>query len=64
MLLLQAAPQEEAHRQNIGKGPFTGVSPNVKNRIAFGEFITAQVKVRNNLGYILQAIEIEINLLM
>ena len=45
MLLLQAGPQEEAHRASIGKGPFTGVSPNVKNRAAFGEFITAQVKV-------------------
>lgn len=45
MLLLQAGPQAEAHKANIGKGPFTGVSPNVKNRVAFGEFITAQVKV-------------------
>jgi transformation/transcription domain-associated protein len=46
MLLLQAGPQEEAHRLAKGKGEvFTGVSSNIKNRAAFGEFITAQVKV-------------------
>ncbi|KAI5799270.1 hypothetical protein DFH27DRAFT_653555 [Peziza echinospora] len=54
MLLLQAAPQEEAHKANIGKGPFTGVSPNVKNRVAFGEFITAQVKTMSFLAYVLR----------
>ncbi|KAF8460620.1 hypothetical protein BDZ91DRAFT_851440 [Kalaharituber pfeilii] len=54
MLLLQAGPQEEAHKANIGKGPFTGVSPNVKNRVAFGEFITAQVKTMSFLAYVLR----------
>jgi len=46
MLQLQAAPQREAHEQAKSKGQnFTGVSPNIKNRVAFGEFVTAQVKV-------------------
>ena len=46
MLQLQAAPQREAHEQAKRRGEnFTGVSPNIKNRVAFGEFVTAQVKV-------------------
>ena len=46
MLLLEAGPQEEAHKIAKGEGKvFTGVSSNIKNRAAFGEFITAQVKV-------------------
>lgn len=46
MLQLQAGPQEEAHKHAKAKGEvFTGVSPAIKNRVAFGEFITAQVKV-------------------
>jgi transformation/transcription domain-associated protein len=46
MLQLQAQPQREAHEQAALRGEnFTGVSPNIKNRNAFGEFITAQVKV-------------------
>jgi transformation/transcription domain-associated protein len=47
MLQLQAGPQREAHEQAKAEGKnFTGVSPKIKNRVAFGEFITAQVKVR------------------
>lgn len=47
MLRLQAGPQEEAHKHARDKNEvFTGVSSNIKNRVAFGEFITAQVKVR------------------
>lgn len=47
MLLQQAAPQERAHKRakENGTGPFTGVSSGIKNRAAFGDFITAQVKV-------------------
>lgn len=46
MLQLQAAPQREAHEAAKLRGEnFTGVSPAIKNRVAFGEFITAQVKV-------------------
>ena len=46
MLQLQASPQREAHEQAKLRGEnFTGVSPNIKNRVAFGEFVTAQVKV-------------------
>lgn len=46
MLQLQAAPQRMAHEQAKLRGEnFTGVSPNIKNRVAFGELVTAQVKV-------------------
>jgi transformation/transcription domain-associated protein len=46
ILLLQAKPQEEAHKEAVARGIiFTGVSPNIRNRAAFGEFITAQVKI-------------------
>lgn len=46
MLQLQAAPQREAHEAAKRRGEnFTGVSPAIKNRVAFGEFVTAQVKV-------------------
>lgn len=47
MLQLQAGPQKEAHDQAKARGEnFTGVSSGIKNRVAFGEFVTAQVKVR------------------
>lgn len=47
MLQLQAEPQRLAHEAAKRKGEnFTGVSPAIKNRVAFGEFVTAQVKVR------------------
>ncbi|KAI1339027.1 FAT domain-containing protein [Xylariaceae sp. FL0016] len=55
VLCLQAKAQEQAHveakaRQTI----FAGVSPNIKNRAAFGEFITAQVKTMSFLAYLLR----------
>ena len=54
-LLLQAAPQERAHAEAKEQGKtFTGVSPNIKNRAAFGEFITAQVKTMSFLAYLLR----------
>ncbi|KAH8758668.1 hypothetical protein BGZ57DRAFT_622732 [Hyaloscypha finlandica] len=55
VLLLQAKPQEQAHLDAEAKGTiFTGVSPNIRNRAAFGEFITAQVKTMSFLAYLLR----------
>lgn len=55
VLMLQAKPQEEAHEEAKKNGTiFTGVSPNIRNRAAFGEFITAQVKVMSFLAYLLR----------
>jgi transformation/transcription domain-associated protein len=55
VLLLQAKPQEQAHKDAEAKGTiFTGVSPNIRNRAAFGEFITAQVKTMSFLAYLLR----------
>lgn len=55
VLMLQAKPQEEAHKDAKERGEiFTGVSPNIRNRAAFGEFITAQVKVMSFLAYLLR----------
>jgi transformation/transcription domain-associated protein len=55
VLLLQAKPQEEAHKEAAARGTiFTGVSPNIRNRAAFGEFITAQVKTMSFLAYLLR----------
>ncbi len=55
VLMLQAKPQAEAHEQAKAKGEiFTGVSPNIRNRAAFGEFITAQVKTMSFLAYLLR----------
>jgi transformation/transcription domain-associated protein len=55
VLLLQAKPQEQAHKDAAAKGQiFTGVSPNIRNRAAFGEFITAQVKTMSFLAYLLR----------
>ncbi|KAI9676027.1 MAG: hypothetical protein M1817_000770 [Caeruleum heppii] len=56
VLQLQAEPQERAHREAKAQGKtFTGVSPNIKNRAAFGDFITAQVKTMSFLAYLLRA---------
>lgn len=55
ILMLQAKPQQEAHEQAKAKAEiFTGVSPNIRNRAAFGEFITAQVKTMSFLAYLLR----------
>jgi transformation/transcription domain-associated protein len=55
VLLLQAKPQEQAHKDAEARGTiFTGVSPNIRNRAAFGEFITAQVKTMSFLAYLLR----------
>ncbi|KAJ5597057.1 hypothetical protein N7450_003515 [Penicillium hetheringtonii] len=55
ILLLQAKPQEKAHVDAAAQGTiFTGVCKEIKNRAAFGEFITAQVKTMSFLAYLLR----------
>ncbi|KAK1766179.1 hypothetical protein QBC33DRAFT_453494 [Phialemonium atrogriseum] len=55
VLQLQATAQEQAHKDAAARGTiFTGVSPNIKNRAAFGELITAQVKTMSFLAYLLR----------
>ncbi|KAN0080763.1 hypothetical protein V8E54_003967 [Elaphomyces granulatus] len=55
ILLLQAKPQERAHAEAEAQGKiFTGVCREIKNRAAFGEFITAQVKTMSFLAYLLR----------
>ena len=55
VLLLQASAQKQAHADAAAKGQIhTGVSPAIKNRAAFGEFITAQVKTMSFLAYLLR----------
>ena len=55
VLMLQAKPQERAHAEAEKRGEiFTGVSKDIKNRVAFGEFITAQVKMMSFLAYLLR----------
>ena len=55
VLMLQAKPQEKEHAEAEKRGEiFTGVSKDIKNRGAFGEFITAQVKMMSFLAYLLR----------
>ncbi|EER27620.1 Phosphatidylinositol 3- and 4-kinase family protein [Coccidioides posadasii C735 delta SOWgp] len=55
ILLLQAKPQEKAHVEAAAQGRiFTGICKEIKNRAAFGEFITAQVKTMSFLAYLLR----------
>ncbi|KAL8351867.1 hypothetical protein RB601_002265 [Gaeumannomyces tritici] len=55
VLCLQAKAQEQAHAEAAAKGTiFAGVSPGIKNRAAFGDFITAQVKTMSFLAYLLR----------
>lgn len=55
ILLLQAKPQERAHEEAKSQGKiFTGVCKEIRNRPAFGEFITAQVKTMSFLAYLLR----------
>ena len=55
VLSLQASAQKQAHEEAKAKGDiFTGVSPLIKNRAAFGDFITAQVKTMSFLAYLLR----------
>lgn len=55
VLLLQAKPQEQAHLEAAARGTiFTGISPGIRNRVAFSDFITAQVKTMSFLAYLLR----------
>lgn len=55
ILMLQAKAQERAHAEAAAnKTVFTGVSKEIKNRAAFGDFITAQVKTMSFLAYLLR----------
>lgn len=54
-LSCQARAQDQAHKEAAARGTIhTGVSPNIKNRAAFGDFITAQVKTMSFLAYLLR----------
>ena len=55
-LQLQAGPQRSAHEEAKANGTiFTGVAKDIKNRAAFGELVTAQVKTMSFLAYLLRA---------
>ncbi|KAK9721294.1 transcription-associated protein 1 [Basidiobolus ranarum] len=54
-LSLQARPQAEAHAAASAKGEvFIGVSPIIKNRAAYSEFIASQVKTMSLVAYFLR----------
>ncbi|KAI4155573.1 MAG: hypothetical protein LQ340_000907 [Diploschistes diacapsis] len=56
VLMTQAKPQQLAHEEAEKRGTiFTGVSKDIKNRAAFGDFVTAQVKTMSFLAYLLRA---------
>ncbi|KAL5115621.1 transcription-associated protein 1 [Pleosporales sp. CAS-2024a] len=62
VLLLQAKPQEKAHEDAKAQGRvFTGVSKEIRNRAAFGDFITAQVKTMSFLAYLLRVYANQLN---
>ena len=62
VLLLQARPQQRAHEEAQERGEvFTGVSKDIRNRAAFGEFITAQVKTMSFLAYLLRVYAQQLN---
>ncbi|KAF1996459.1 hypothetical protein P154DRAFT_623225 [Amniculicola lignicola CBS 123094] len=62
VLLLQAKPQEKAHAEAEAQGKiFTGVSKEIRNRAAFGDFITAQVKTMSFLAYLLRVYAQQLN---
>lgn len=62
VLLLQAKPQEKAHEDAKAQGKvFTGVSKEIRNRAAFGDFITAQVKTMSFLAYLLRVYANQLN---
>ena len=55
VLMLQAGPQERAHAEAAARGEvFIGVSKEIKNRNAFGELLTSQVKMMSFLAYLLR----------
>lgn len=53
---LQAKPQAEASSAAQARGEvFVGVSPEIKNRTVYNDFIVAQVKTMSFLAYILRS---------
>ncbi|KAF1346069.1 hypothetical protein BDV97DRAFT_424127 [Delphinella strobiligena] len=55
ILHLQAKPQQRAHADAHAQGTiFVGVAKDIRNRAAFGDLITAQVKTMSFLAYILR----------
>lgn len=55
VLKLEASPQARAHEAARERGEiFTGVCKEIRNRAAFGELITAQVKMMSFLAYLLR----------
>lgn len=55
VLLLQAPPQQRAHEEAKNRGAIQiGLTKEVKNRQAFADLITAQVKTTSFLAYVLR----------
>jgi transformation/transcription domain-associated protein len=55
-LQLEAGPQKAAHEEARANNTiFTGVAKEIKNRAAFGELVTSQVKTMSFLAYLLRA---------
>lgn len=55
VLKLQAPPQENAHKAAAARNEYyTSISPQIKNRAAYGDFITAQVKTMSFIAYTLR----------
>ena len=62
VLTLQAGPQGRAHADAVARGEnFIGVSKEIKNRHAFGELLTAQVKMMSFLAYLLRVYQSQLN---
>ena len=62
VLMLQASPQQRAHEEAQKNGEvFIGVSKEIKNKQAFGELITAQVKMMSFLAYLLRVYVSQLN---
>lgn len=56
MIMLQAAPQAEAHKLAAQNGQVVnGPCAAIRNKAAFGDFVTAQVKTMSFLAYVLRA---------
>ena len=56
VLMAQARPQQLAHDEAERRGEvFFGVAKDIRNRAAFGDFVTAQVKTMSFLAYLLRA---------
>ncbi|KAK6523766.1 hypothetical protein TWF281_001738 [Arthrobotrys megalospora] len=55
MIMLQAQPQAEAHKIAAQEGQvLSGPCAGIRNKAAFGDFITAQVKTMSFLAYVLR----------